>query len=350
MAAPSTIETGSNTALFVKRPHEVEYQHFLTLPSFHGTEARVDNGVILFTRSRSLPNEPSVLQENYVLISPQNRRGDIYSYRSHIKFYENQIIHNGNLESAIRQVNSIIENTGGKRYKQIVTLGERAHKLFDLFSEDFSTLTDVDLTNYQTETIRLLEHVGLNPKRTLDEETRLAEQWLMKGSGGRDSGDRRNPLIARTALSASLRRARDLYLGIKPTLKKYTDIREELLKERIRDRSWFYEARERLRPNALPATAVFNPQKNVRNNGIEISMLQHLKNILRAPQVNPYRETGMEAAQYLDQILVFLDNDRRQEIVDRDLFAEAYQIVDSTFTNTNNAVVYPRPQNANNDR
>ena len=223
-------------------------------------------------------------------------------------------------------------------------------KLFDLFSEDFSTLTDVDLTNYQTETIRLLEHVGLNPKRTLDEETRLAEQWLMKGSGGRDSGDRRNPLIARTALSASLRRARDLYLGIKPTLKKYTDIREELLKERIRDRSWFYEARERLRPNALPATAVFNPQKNVRNNGIEISMLQHLKNILRAPQVNPYRETGMEAAQYLDQILVFLDNDRRQEIVDRDLFAEAYQIVDSTFTNTNNAVVYPRPQNANNDR
>ena len=153
--------------------------------------------------------------------------------------------------------------------------------------------------------------------------------WLTKASGGKDSLERRNPLITTMALEAANRRAIGREQGIGETVSKFVRMREALRFERAFSRGILGEVAQRLEPQSMPGHYLFkHPERPAQNVGIVSGILNTSRWQLTQPHLKPYRPAGMEAGKALGEVVELLEVDRRRDIVERNLFGQALSIVE----------------------
>jgi len=236
----------------------------------------------------------------------------------------------GSVEAAIRSVDHILKSKLEKEKPQVNGVKRRVDELLDLFS-DFSNISNEELQNSQEKTCQLLENLGFDPDKIILEERKRMINWLVKASGGKDILGRRNLLITTMALEASYRRAIEFGLGIGEAVSKFTRMREALIFERNFSRESFKYAEEWLKHQRLPSHYLFKyPEKSRQNIGVVKGILRKISQEVGLPHVKPYKPAGMEVKQILDEITKLLIEDRRKEIVERDLFKKTYDLIETT--------------------
>jgi hypothetical protein len=290
-----------------------------------GSDAFVNNdGDIAYITYHDIPADLS-FSPTFIPISQGSVHGEIYTREPEIRLSKEirvNHVHGGD-EKAIRNMDEILEGKKAQKAVQIQTIGKQAHRLFDLFTNDFASITDNQLSEAQQKTLDLLSKTKLNPHRVVDEETKRIEAWLIKGSSGEDSLGRRNKLIATMALSAAYRRALEEWKGVGPIRRKFATMREALIFERQVSRQSIDEVIHALRPEALPSHTLFkHPMATSTNEGIVLGMLGHLKFKLELSRVKPYRKFGHTAAQAISSVMEKLQENPqdRRAIVESHVF------------------------------
>lgn len=282
-------------------------------------------------------------RHNYALLSSTRMREDLYLELSLVTkspygLRINRVAKDGGgVDVAIRSVEHVLESEAEKEMPQMKMVKGRIGELFDLFG-DFSSVTEDQLNESISTTYDRLESAGFDPKTVLLEEKDQMGQWLIKGSGGKDSLKRRNNLITMMALQAANRRAVVREQGIGEVMAKFVRMREALRFEREFCREIFREIIERLVPQAMPAHYLFRyPDEPAQNAGIVRGILNTSCWQLTQPHVKPYRFAGMEARRILGEAVDLLGEDRRREIVERVLFEQARNILESVLSGCKDA-------------
>ncbi|MBU1323102.1 hypothetical protein KKE75_03535 [Patescibacteria group bacterium] len=246
----------------------------------------------------------------------------------------------GSVEAGIRSVEHALETELEKERPQMGMVRGRISELFDLFT-DFSEVTDEQLEEAVGETHRRLANVGFDPQKVVLEEKERMANWLIKASGGKDSIERKNRLIIMMALEAANRRAVKRERGIGETVSKFVRMREGLRFERAFSREILEEVRERLGPQRMPAHYLFKyPEKPPQNIVIVAGILNTSRWQLTQPHVKPYRPAGMEAGEVLGEVVDLLRENRRGEIVERELFGQARGILEEVLDTHKD--IYPK--------
>lgn len=300
----------------------------------YGSDVQFDNeGTIFYPTWRQVKRE-EVRPDGYSLLSKTREGEETYLARRLVtkKPYElriNRITKDGgSVEAAIRSVEHGIETELKKEKPQMEMVRGRVGELFDLFA-DPSAVTDEQLEEAQRETYRRLARVGFDPETVILEEKQRMANWLTKASGGKDSLERRNPLIIAMALEAANRRAIEREQGIGETVSKFIRMREALRFERVFSRGILGEVAQRLKPQGIPGHYLFkHPEKPPQNVGIVRGILNTIRWQLTQPHVKPYRPAGREAREVLGEVVNFLEKNRRGEIVERDLLGQARSIIE----------------------
>lgn len=317
-----------------------------------GSDVYTDvDGTIFFKTWKSLPKE-KILPELYHNVSRLHPRADIFApytrYKLARELTVNEITKDGgSVEAAIRSMDHVLEGTKGRETDQSQTVRDRSTSLLSKFSMDFSQMSQSDFTAQLAETERILASVKLNPNTVLDEEKKRMTEWLIKGSFGEDSQERRNWLIATGALQASLRRAIERRMRLNEIARKFLEMREALILERTFSREIFANVIDKVRPEAIPASVVFKfPDKPASrwNYGIT-AILNTLMYQLSHPHVKAYRTVGREAAAQLKNIVDQINAGNRRVIVSENLFGKIHQLLTDELVK--HAEVYP-PDGAEN--
>lgn len=311
-----------------------------------GSDTQVDEkGNIFFPIWREVRRE-QVVPEEFSLLSRTREREEVYLSRplTTKRLYEltiHQITKDeGSVEAAIRSAEHTLETELKREKPQVRAVRERISELFDLFS-DFSVVTDEQLEQAERETYRRLAKVGLDPQRIILEEKRKMANWLTKASGGKDSWKRRNDLITTMALEAANRRAVEREQGIGETTSKFVRIREALRFAREFSREILEEVVEKLEPQRMPAHSLFKyPERPPQNVGIVRGMLNTMTWQLEQPPVRNYRPAGLATGQILKKVVDLLNQDRREEIVERGLFGDARGILEEVLEKHKD--IYPK--------
>lgn len=299
----------------------------------YGSDVRVDaEGNIYYPTWRQVERE-QVGPEVFSLLSGTRESGEVYLGRplTTKKPYELRINRvtkeGGTVEVAIRAMNHVIEGLIEKEQPQMRMVRGRVAELFDLFA-DFSAMTDDQFQRAERETYRRLTEVEFDPKRVVLEEKQRIGTWLPKASGGKDSLGRRNWLITTMALEAAHRRAVEREMGIGEGVTKFVRMREALRFEEMFCREIFREIGDRLEPESMPAHYNFKyPQKPPQNVGPVMGILKTIRWQLGLPRVNPYRRAGMAAREILDEVIDLFEQDKRVEIMERDLFGQVRAMI-----------------------
>ena len=304
--------------------------------SLFGSDVRYDPEGNIFYPVWHEVGRDKVSPDNYSLLSKKSRNDSSYLSLPLItkKLLEVKIHKitkdGGSIEAAIRSVDHVLESKLRKEKPQINGVRGRIDKLFDLFS-DFSNITDEELLNYQKETVELLREVGLDPNKVILEEKRKMLKWLVKASGGKDVLGRKNLLITTMALEASYRRAIEFNLGMGETISKFARMREALFFEREFSREIFREVKENLKPERIPAHYLFRyPERPPQNIGVVKGMLSTMCWKLDQLHVKPYKPMAVKAQEKLNKILELLNENRRENIVNSNLFGETYELIITT--------------------
>jgi len=329
-------DRGPRREVFVVRKKAEELLEYFTTRcrSLYGSDVRFDSeGNIFYPTWREVKRE-EVEPTSYSLLSKKRIREEVYLAQRLVtkKPHElriNQITKDGgSVEAGIRSVEHALVTELEREKPQMGMVRGRISELFDLFV-DFSAVTDEQLEEAQRETYRRLAQVGFDPQKVLLEEKQRMANWLIKASGGKDSLERRNHLIIMMALEAAHRRAVEREKGIGETVSKFARMREALRFERAFSREILEEVRQRLEPQKMPAHYLFKyPEKPPQNVGAVSGILNTTRWQLTQPHVKPYRPAGMEAREVLGEVVDLLGKNRRSEIVERDLFGQAQNIVE----------------------
>jgi len=330
----ATAEVGP--AVFIREQHRDLLTYFNSpecRPIAGCQDIRYDpDGFLYYTRFAHITSLQAQ-EEQFVRISHSGQTGTIFSASTRIPTLEMKIIPlKRGIESGIRAMTEIINDTKEGKQKKLSSIIGRAQTLLEVYALDFDSARLRGFGEVAQETTDLLQKSRLDPKRILDEEMARITAWLLKGSSGQDSRQRDNRLISLMALSAAHQHAHEKMKEISPTVLKYTAMRQALIFQRTRERKFFDEAVNWLRPHALAADVVFKyPEKPVANWGTEKAILSHVSYILRQPVVNPYKKSGQKAAAIIDEIATFLAANERQKIKDMGLFDGAFNIINKTF-------------------
>lgn len=322
-------------AFFVSAGEQEErlaYLHESCTPLL-GSDVYADNeGTIFYTTWRYLPKE-NILPDLYIPISHTHPRADIFAARSRYEHAREILVNridadDGSAEAAIRSMEHVLTGTFGRETEQAQAVQSRSRHLLSLFSTDFADMDHEDFRTQLAYTQTLLEKVKLNPATVLDEEKRRMAAWLLKGSLGKDSGERRNWLISTAALQAAYRRALERRFGLNVIARKFLEMREALVIERTFSREIFTDVAHRLRPEDMPAHTLFkNPDSKPTNVGIVHAILHSLVFQLEQPHVKTYRPVGRQAAANVSLAMEFLKRGDRRAIVERDLFGQTRQLL-----------------------
>lgn len=327
----------TSPAVFIREHHQDLLTYFNSpecRPVAGCEDIRYDSDGFLYYRRFTHITPDQAQKEHYLRIDHSSPTGVLYLHPSAEtpKLEVNVVRLTSGIESGIRTMDKVIQNTKEGKEKRLSAIVGRAQTLLEEYSLDYNSITPWDLGEAAAETMSLLKQAGLDPQRIVDAETAHITQWLLKGSLGQDSQHRKNRLISLMALSAAYHHAHEKMRDIPPTILKYTRMRRALIFERMEERKFFDEAVNWLRPHALAADVVFKyPQKPVANWGTEKAILSHVSYILRQPRVNPYKKSGQKAAAIIDEIATFLAANERQKIKDLGLFDKAFNIINKTF-------------------
>lgn len=271
----------------------------------------------------------------YSLLSKKRARASIYlaqdlTTKTLYELRINEVTKDGgSVEAAIRSVEHVLAIALEREKPQMKMVRNRVGELFDLFA-DFSAITDEQLEKAQKETYRKLGQVGFDPARVVLEEKRRIAYWLPKASRGQDSLGRRNWLITTMALQAAHRRAVEREQGIGETVSKFVRMREALRFEREFCREILQEVGNWLIPERMPAHYLFKfPEKPPTNVGYVKGILNTCCWQLTQPHVKPYRPAGREAGEILKEVVILLGVNKRGEIVEKDLFGQARNTIQS---------------------
>jgi hypothetical protein len=176
---------GQNLAYFVRTKNAEQLVRFNSefKPLFGSDMLKYDSeGELYFLSFHSLPKERTT-PDQFIQISRDNPRADIFSNESRVQiFREARVNHvSGGLESGIRAMDHILESETNREAPQIKEMGARAHALFDLFVNDYSTITEDQLKEAEDRTYVLLALVHLHPERIIDEEKNKLHNGSSKG-------------------------------------------------------------------------------------------------------------------------------------------------------------------------
>ena len=312
----------------------------------YGSDVRFDSkGNIFYPTWRQVKRE-TVGPEDYSLLSKKRRKEEIYLAQRLVtkKPYELRIHQvtkdGGSVEAGIRSVEHVLATELKREKPQTEMVKGRINELFDLFV-DFSSVTDEQLEEAKRETYSRLAQVGFDPQKAFLEEKRRMANWLIKASGGKDSLERRNRLIIMMALEAAHRRAVRREQGIGETVSKFARMREALRFERAFSREISEEVRQRLEPQRMPAHYLFKyPEKPPQNVGSVKGVLNTMCWQLTQPHVKPYRTASTKAKEVLEEVVDLLKENRRGEIVERNLFGQARCMLEEVLNRHKN--IYPK--------
>lgn len=314
----------------------------------YGSDVRYDkDGNIFYPTWRQVPRE-EVIPESYELLSKKPVSQDVYLSQRlvtklPIELRINRIEKDGgSVEVAIRAVEHVLINQMEKEQPQAKTVKGRVAELFELFT-DPTSVSDEELARATRLTYKRLTQVGLDPQRVILEEKKLMSGWLIKASGGKDSLERRNPLIIAMALEAAGRRAVTRDLGVGEIVSKFTRMDEALRFERAFCRTILREVTEELAPTRMPAHVLFKyPERRASNVGIFRGKLNNLRWQLTQPHVKPYRPVGREVAGILDGIDQLLVAGMRREVNERELFVLARTKLEGVLIESHYLNIYQR--------
>lgn len=311
-----------------------QYIREKTRPLFRAPVFYDAEGFIYYFTYRNITDQ-GLLEPKFVQISKLHPQANIYApyttYPGKKELRPNRIA--GGVEDAIQSVEHILEGTKGKETDQAQTVKTRAGELLGRFAErNFSEITTEELEDYRQETYRLLQRQKFNPAMVIQEHKRRMGDWLVKGSFGHDTKGRRNKLISTMALVAAHRTAIVRQQGLGDIASKFAEILEALCFEREFDRTIFSDVMEKLRPDALPAHRLFKfPGAKADNTGIVIGILNTMRYQLEQPRVRYYKPIARQAEVLLTQAVDLLREDRRGDIVEADLFSQAYLLLQGGF-------------------
>jgi len=323
-------------ACFVRKGRQEELaQEINQCRSLFGSDVFYNNqGDIFYIIWRDLKKAPSFLE--YTLITRLHPQADIYAPHSRFQRFKEKIVcqvskDEGSVEAAIRSMDHILEEEQGREMFQAKAVGRRAFELLDLFTISFSEITEEQFKQEQEKTIALLAQVGFNPDKVVNREKSKIGHWIVKGSFGQDSLGRRNKLISVMALQAAYRQAIERQKGVGGhIIGKFMRMREALIFEREFSRTIFEDVADRLRPEAMPSHQFFKyPYRPVdeRQFNIVKGLLGTMQFQLEQPRVKTYRTIAGQAKEILAEINSLLLEDRRFEIVDKNLFGEVRNLL-----------------------
>lgn len=324
MAAPA-----ERKAYFIRSEHQDLHQYFREkCRPLLGSEVRYDNEGNIFYATWHDLSKKGLLAPEFISVSRVHPQADIYApftRYSKVELRINQVSEDeGSVETAIRSMDHILEGTRTKERTQAGTVQQRAGKLLDLFSMSFAQITEEEFRQKQQETYALLAKVCLDPNTVITEEKQRMSQWLIKGSFGKDRLGRRNRLISTMALTAAKRRAVERQRGLSYIEVKFVQGREALILEREFSRAIFEDVSDWLRPETLPAHEAFKfPDRSSSNIGIVKGLLGTMRFQLQQLHIKTYRTVGCQAETILAEIIALLKQDKREEIIARDLFNQA---------------------------
>lgn len=305
----------------------------------YGSDAFVDSEGTIFIpqwypvrkTERGLGDYSHIGPQDYQLLSGKRESEESYLSRT----LKTKTLHelrisevkgnNGAVETAIRMSDHILASTLERELPQMEAAGGRISELLDLFS-DYSSVTIEQLEQAVVATREQLAAVGFNPETVISHEKVRIGQWLPKASTGRDSLGRPNSLITMMALEAAHRRVFWRTYGLGATTAKYVRIREALLFEREFSRGVFEQVQEWITPMRFHVLFQF-PERPPQNVGTVTGLLNTMRYKLAQPHVKPYRPAGREVEALLGNVVNLLGQNRRQEIVDQDLFNQAHDML-----------------------
>lgn len=338
---PNTIERYKRPRpeIFIVRKTQAESLKYVSehCRPLYGSDIQVDlEGNIFYPTWRQV-KRTEVGPEDYSLLSETRESEEIYLARrlttkNPHELRINKITKNGgSVEAAIRSADHVLETELEREKPQMKMVRRRITELFNLFA-DPSAVTDEQLEEAQRKTYIWLLSVRFNPEMAILEEKQKMARWLTKASGGRDSLARRNPLITVLALEAANREAIKREQKIGEAISKFMRMREALLFERLFSREILEDVTQMLEPQRMPNHYLFKysekPAKNAKDVGIVKRMLNTISWQLTQPHVKPYRPAGMEANKILGEVIELLQEDRRRDIVERNLFEEVRSVIE----------------------
>lgn len=313
------------------------------------SDAFVDgDGTIFYSMLGDVPHNilaEGMLPPEYVIISRMHPQANIYALHTRYQNLKEKVIHritaeDGSVETGIRAMDYILQGESGRETKHATVVKQRAHELLDLFSIDFTSVTEEEFAAAQAQTYGLLTAVGYDPETVLNTEKQRMAGWILKGSSGKDSIDRVNRLISVAALSAAYRHAIVRHRGIGIIEGKFFRMREAFIFEREFSRAIFSDVIEYLREEALPSHRLFKfPLARADNVGIVTAILHNMVFQLKQPHVKTYRTVGWQAAEIVHEIMTLLSQDNRQEVIKRHLFSQARNLLSDELTKR--SAIYP---------
>ena len=132
------------------------------------------------------------------------------------------------------------------------------------------------------------------------------------------------------ALSAAYRHGIEQYSRIGIIQGKYIRMREALIFEREFSRAMLSDVSDLLAPSRLPASKLFrdieHPAKQKQVSNI-LGLLHTMAFQLQQPHAAPYMPAGREAAEIIVEITNLLCDNKRKEIIERDLFGRVREIL-----------------------
>jgi len=305
--------------------------------SLFGSDIFYKNGDLFYITWRDIKNGKPFSDE-YNIISRLHPQVDIYAPYSHYKRHKEMRIHqinkdDGSIETAIRSMDHILEQELGKEITQAKIIGQRTHELLDLFTSGFSEISQEQFEEERRKTFELLVKVGFNPATVINQEKREMGFRVVKGSFGHDILGRRNQLISIMALQVAYRRVviRERQIG-GHIAGKFIRMREALIFEREFSRAIFVDVAQYLSPEGLtmPNHILFkDPQRRTEKGQVNIikGMIGTMCFQLRQPRAKTYWTVSREAEKILKEVAGLLLEDRRGEIVERDLFGQVYRML-----------------------
>lgn len=295
--------------------------------SLYGSELKYDaEGDMYYLTWRDLPEKvkkAGLLPPQYVIVSKLSPQADIFApFTSFTDLKEPQVNRvtkdGGNVETAIRAMDHILEGERGRETAQTGAVLQRARDLFDLYGgKSFDQIARKEFAQERAKTFALLAEVGLDPVKVVNEHKAQMTNWLIAASSGQDATGRRNWLVATQALQAAYTKAVKRKKAIEGSIaEKFVDMRGALLLERQFCRYIFTDVAEKLR--TMPLHVYFqSPLRAVRPSdlGIIQGMLNTMIFQLQQPHVKAYRSVANEAVTIIAQAVEQLPQGQRQAVI-----------------------------------
>jgi hypothetical protein len=330
--------------------------------SLYGTDVHVeDDGTVLYPRWRTVepgtvhPGTFSSLSGRKMPDSSLMRQG-LVSKRIRERTIAEVIKDGGSVEAAIRSVGYVMRQEEEIEKLQAEAILERAKYLIDYFEQHrLSSILPHERERLEGETMAMLLDVGLDPDRIRLDVKRLSLMWIIQSSGGKDSLDRDNELIALQAAYAAERAAKERAEAIDgPILLTYSQWEGALTLARGDGRQVLQETGYETENRLLGNIYILGRERRVAGDyQWLINKVRALSLNLEKPKVKPYKTVALKGKKHLDRLKDLLvagkeDASRRQEIRESGLLQEILQVMsldpeigDFGRTLLKNAYVYP---------